>query len=199
MRKHVKKAADIHYRWWLGLFLVSAIITVFALRANNQHMVKLRNDVYAADESGQGVEAALDKLRTYVYGHMNTNLSSGNSAIKPPIQLKYTYQRLVGNSLAQAQAANEKIYNDAQNYCQSINQAFYGTTRVPCVQNYVSEHAPQALPRAVPAALYQFDFLSPSWSPDLAGFALLVTCILFICLMIAVIRQMFAQQKTLRD
>jgi hypothetical protein len=195
MRKHVKKAANLHYRWWLGLFLVSALITVFALRANNQHMVKLRNDLYAADKSGQGVEQALDNLRAYVYGHMNTDLSTGNSAIKPPIQLQYTYQRLVGDSLEQAQKANQKIYNDAQNYCQSINQAFFGTTRVPCVQNYVSEHSPQSLPKPISPALYQFDFLSPSWSPDLAGFSLLITVGLFFCLMTSLARHMFAGRR----
>lgn len=163
-------------------------------------MVKLRDEVYAADKSGQDVEQSLDKLRTYVYGHMNTNLSSGNNAIKPPIQLQYTYQRLVGDSLAKAQEANQKIYNDAQNYCQAtIPQGFYGTGRVPCVQNYVSQHAPQALPKTVSPALYQFDFLSPSWSPDLAGFSLIVTVALFICLMVSVTRNLFAQQKKLLD
>lgn len=191
----VKKVANLHYRWFLLAFLASACLAIFALRANNQHMVKLRDGVYAADKSGQGVEQSLDKLRTYVYAHMNTNLSTGSN-IKPPIQLQYTYQRLVSDSLTAAQASNEKIYNDAQNYCQAtIPQGFYGTGRVPCVQKYVSEHAPQALPPTVPPALYQFDFLSPSWSPDLAGFSLLLTGTLFICLCISLTRHMFAGKR----
>ncbi len=195
MHKHVKKAANLHYRWWLGFFLLSALITVFALRANNQHMVQLRDQVYAADKNGQNVEEALDKLRSYVYGHMNTNLSTNNN-IKPPIQLQYTYQRLESTALDRAQLTNEKIYNDAQNYCQAtIPQGFYGTGRVPCVQKYVSEHAPQSLPKTVPASLYQFDFLSPSWSPDLAGFALLLTGVLFMCMTVSLIRHMFAGKR----
>lgn len=188
----IKKIADVHYRVFLALFLVSSIVAVFALRANNQHMVKLRNDVYAADKSGVGVEQALNNLRAYVYSHMNTNLSSGNS-IRPPIQLQYTYQRLESAALAKAQTANEKIYTDAEDYCQSINKAYYGTTRVPCAQNYVSAHAPAALPKPIPAALYQFDFLSPSWSPDLAGFSLLTALVFLICTLASLARRLLAK------
>lgn len=195
MIKTIRKIPNLSYRLFLALFLISAVTTIFALRANNQHMVGLRNKVYAADKSGAGVEQALDNLRSYVYGHMNTDLSSGGNTIKPPVQLQYTYQRLVSDALAQAQAANSKIYTDAQAYCQSINQAYYGTTRVPCVQNYVSAHAPSALPKTVPPALYQFDFLSPTWSPDLAGFSLLATIVFFLLLVATVTKRLLTKSS----
>ncbi len=177
MSKIFQKIAGIPARTWLYLFIASSLICVLALRHNNQTMIELRNGVYAADKDNKDVNSALNNLRKYVYGHMNTDLSSGSNNIKPPIQLKYTYQRLYDAQANQVEQANQKIYTDAQNYCQSINQAFFGTTRVPCVQNYVINHGVKAADINIPAGLYQFDFISPSWSPDPAGWSLVVSII----------------------
>lgn len=164
---------------FLSLFLVSAVISLSALRGNNQKMIELRQAVYAADKDNKDVNTAMNNLRSYVYGHMNTSLSSGGNAIKPPIQLKYAYQRLQAAEQTRVDAANASIYTDAQNYCQVQNPAaFSGRTRVPCVTDYVTTHGVQAKPIA--AGLYQFDFISPAWSPDLAGWSLVATFLLFI-------------------
>lgn len=177
MKQRLKFFWRVPYQIFLALFLISAVVTVMALRSNNQHMVKLRDAVYAADKNGSGVEAALNNLRAYVYTHMNTNLSSGNG-IKPPIQLKYTYDRLVAAEQEKAKATNSQIYTDAQNYCQSLNSAdFSGRNRVPCVQQYVTSHGVAIA--TIPTGLYQFDFLNPAWSPDFAGWSLVVSTFLF--------------------
>lgn len=72
----------------LTIAIVASIVCVFALRANNLKALELRDNVVAVDKQNGDIEAALRELRTFVYGHMNTNLSSGPNAIKPPIQLK---------------------------------------------------------------------------------------------------------------
>ncbi len=114
---------------------------------------------------------------------MNTNLSSGGNNIKPPIQLKYTYERLQTAEQQQVDAVNAKVYTDAQNYCQAQNSVdFSGRNRVPCVQAYVTSHGIKANP--IPATLYEFDFVSPTWSPDLAGWSLLLSGMLFIAFII---------------
>ena len=87
----------LHHLWtklrWIkpSYFLVLAvamtITCVFALRANNEHMIKLRSAVYAADKDNGNVESALEQLQAYVTTHMNTNLDSGNGTVYPPIQL----------------------------------------------------------------------------------------------------------------
>ena len=115
------KLKDIPSWVFLALFLVSALISLSTLRGNNQQMIKLRGAVYAADKDNTDVNAALNNLRAYVYSHMNTSLSSGGNAIKPPIQLKYTYQRLQTAEQARVDTANAQIYTDAQNYCQIQN------------------------------------------------------------------------------
>ncbi|HET6863700.1 MAG TPA: hypothetical protein VFH37_00640 [Candidatus Saccharimonadales bacterium] len=177
MKKMLQRIGQLTARTWLYLFIVTAIVCVLALRQNNQTMIKLREAVYTADKNNGDVNSALNNLRAFVYAHMNTDLSSGGNNIKPPIQLKYTYQRLYDAQLNQVQSANQGLYTDAENYCQSINHAYFGTTRVPCVQNYVINHGLKQASINIPAGLYEFDFVSPSWSPDLAGFSLILTLV----------------------
>jgi len=171
----VKKLLSIIHRVPYSVFLVFFIITgitaIYALRANNQTMVKLRAEVYATDQAAGDVNGALNNLREYVYGHMNTNLSSGSNAIKPPIQLKYTYERLLEAEQQTNASSNSQIYTDAQNYCQALVPAgASGRGRIPCVQDYVTSRGVKTTP--IPTGLYQFDFVSPTWSPDLAGWSI---------------------------
>ncbi len=163
--------------YFLILFIISSALAVFALRSNNQNMIKLRSAVYSADQKDGDVQGALQTLRKYVYAHMNTNLASGPNAVYPPIQLEYTYQRLVQASEQQANSSNTSLYTDAENYCQQVNPtAFSGRTRVPCIEAYVQQNGTQAS-GTIPAALYEFDFISPSWSPDLAGWSLVLSAL----------------------
>jgi hypothetical protein len=195
MKKKLGKLAAVSAKTWLYLFVISSLVCVFSLRHNNQTMVKLRDAVYAADKDNKDVNTALNNLRKYVYGHMNTNLSSGGNNIKPPIQLKYTYQRLYDSQLSQVQSANQSLYTDAELYCQSINGAFFGTTRVPCVQNYVINHGLKQANIVIPAGLYEFDFVSPSWSPDLAGWALLLSIAALAAFLLRLSFDKLAQKK----
>jgi hypothetical protein len=164
--------------WYLlALFLVCAIICIFALRGNNLNMVKLRNNVYAADKSNGNVELALENLRDYVAVHMNTSLTASAGGVYPPIQLKYTYQRLEVAAQAQVAPAGSQLYTNAENYCQQFDSSsFSGRSRVPCVENYVSTHGVVA--QKIPPSLYEFDFVSARWSPDLAGWSLVVSIVL---------------------
>src|SRR5476649_2248726 len=139
--KKLKRVWQAPLWLFLALILVSSSLSVVALRHNNQTMAKLRSAVYAADKNNSDVNVALNNLRDYVYTHMNTNLNSGGNTIKPPIQLKYTYQRLVLAQQQQLESTNSQLYTEAENYCQQQDPTdFYGYYRVPCVQNYVSSH-----------------------------------------------------------
>jgi hypothetical protein len=151
---------------------------VFALRNNNLTAVHLRDELLKVDQQNGDTAAALNKLRAYTYSHMHADLANGTS-VYPPIQLKYTYQRLVAAEQARVDAINQtsNLYNDAQNYCEKTQpQSFYGAGRLPCIQNYLdSHHAPAPVqPKAIPDSLYKFDFASPIWSPDLAGWSLVL-------------------------
>jgi hypothetical protein len=160
--------------YFLIIAIISTVVCVLALRANNQHMITLRQAVYAADKDNGDVNGALKQLQTYVTSHMNTNLSSGANTVYPPIQLKYTYERLV-QAQGQGTLSGDQLYSQAQAYCESQNaRDFSGRNRIPCIEEYVQSHGGARLAANVPDALYKFDFVSPRWSPDLAGWSLVI-------------------------
>jgi hypothetical protein len=159
--------------YFLILAITSTVICVFALRANNQHMIVLRNAVYKADKDNSDVQAPLKALQAYVTSHMNTDLNTGKSTVYPPIQLKYTYDRLVQAQTDQLTKANAGLYSEAQAHCEALNpNDFSGRNRVPCIEAYVQSHTTQPL-QTIPDALYKFSFTTPRWSADLAGWSMI--------------------------
>lgn len=168
-----RETKRVRPRYFLILAVFFGIVCVFALRSNNEHMIALRNDVYAADKNDGNVNQALRNLQAYVYAHMNTDLAAGPNAVHPPIQLKYTYQRLVAAENAKVQAANSHLYTDAQTYCQAlIPNGFSGRYRESCINQYVTTHGVK--PQVIQKSLYEFDFVAPKWSPDLAGWSMVL-------------------------
>lgn len=178
-KKHLhhlwRRLRPIKPRYFLLLALVFGLVSVYALRANNLQMVKLREVVYQADKNAGDTETALRNLREYVYAHMNTNLSSGDNTIYPPIQLKYSYDRAIAAKSQTDSNSNSQIYTDAQKECEKeFPIGLSGSGRIPCIQQYIASHGIQQQ-AAVPVSLYEFDFVSPRWSPDLAGWSLVIT------------------------
>jgi len=162
----------------VALLLVFVTLSVYALRQNNIEMIKLKNQLMTADKENGDVNGDLNTLRLFIYNHMNTNPSSGSHGIYPPIQLKYTYQRLLAQSQGSVTSQNNKYYADAIAYCNQqqpnyvVNEANLRTLTT-CEETYY-EAQPRTTPYVAPA-LYQFDFISPLWSPDLAGFSILIS------------------------
>lgn len=172
------KLKPVSYWYFLIGFVVSGLIAVSALRQNNMEMIRLREKVSIADESGVGVEEALQALRQFVYAHMNTDLTSGDNAIHPPIQLVKTYERLAGGERERVAEINKKVAEDAVRICEARFPAGQIQSRAQCVQDYTSQNSVQER-QSVPKELYQYDFVSPFWSPDLAGWSLLASAVFF--------------------
>jgi hypothetical protein len=171
--------------YFLALAVVSGVVCVFALRANNQHMVELREAVYAADKNNTDVQAPLKELQSYVTSHMNTSLAADNTSVYPPIQLKYTYERLQQAQADQFAQTNQDLYTEAQHHCEALNSTdFSGRNRVPCIESYVESHSTVRFSQ-IPDSLYKFAFASPAWSPDLAGWSLVVAVVSFILFLLS--------------
>jgi len=154
--------------------VIFGIVCIVALRQNNIHMEQLKTAVYQADKTNGNVQGALDNLQAYVTANMNTNLSTGVGSVYPPIQLEYTYLRLAKAQNQEVLNSDKGLYTAAQQYCQRLDPTdFSGHNRVPCIEQYVTSHGAKVL--KIPASLYEFDFLSPTWSPDLAGWTLLAS------------------------
>lgn len=172
-KNKLKKTLSSKLTYFLIISLFFWLISVYGLRANYSKMVELRNAVNTADKNNGDVELALRNLREHVYSHMNTNLASGNVAIKPPIQLKYRYERLQVQESERVKSVNAKVAADGEAICgASYPAGGFNPNRVKCVQDYVSANAVKE--NSVADDLYKFDFVSPKWSADLAGISLVL-------------------------
>lgn len=157
--------------------MVASATFIFTYRQNNLTAIHLRNVLLQVDQQNGDVETALRNLREFTYSHMNAGLETGPGGIYPPIQLKYRYQRLIDAEKARVDAANTKLYTEAQNYCEQQVTSRKTIERIPCIQDYLAKHQ-GATAKAIPDALYKFDFVAPIWSPDLAGWSLFAVIVL---------------------
>lgn len=174
--------------WYFVIaIVVSSVVSVVSLRQNNIHALQLRDQVLQVDKDNGDVESALRDLREYVYGHMNTQLAAPGGAY-PPVQLKYRYDRLVAAQKAQ-QPSNATLATEAQTYCEAQIPTGRSLNRIDCIQTYILNHG-AAVTTTIPDSLYKFDFVPPVWSPDLAGWSLVLTAVLILAL---IIRTVFEQ------
>lgn len=164
-------------------FVTFGAVSVYALRNNNLRMVELKQQLYDADEAGTNIQKPLQDLQQHVLHHMNTSLAT--ESIYPPVQLKNTYDRLVASEKARVDAINGNLYTEAQNVCEAQVNAVLGRDKIPCIEQYLQDHqAVQA--QAVPDSLYKFDFVAPKWSPDFAGWSLVITVLIGVLFIVRV-------------
>lgn len=169
------------------IFVVSSGVAIAALRHNSRRSQELYEALLEADQSGENVEAALDDLRSYIYSHMNTEIGSENG-IHPPIQLQGTYNRLIAKEQERIKKANDSVYERAQEICEAqFGAGSLRNGRVQCVERYIEENSVQESTSVSPD-LYRFDFVAPLWSPDIAGYSLLVSGTLGVFLLLKVVK-----------
>jgi len=161
------------------LFLGSGAYGVFNLRQNNLTMLKLREAVFTADRDDGDTATALSKLQLFVVSHMNTTLPKLGD--QKAIQLKYTYERRVATEEARVSAARAALSNEATSYCNSLHGGASFAVRSQCIEDFYTTHKVNTL--EIPKELYAYDFVTPLWVPDSAGFSLLATTALFLVLL----------------
>lgn len=173
----------------LVLLLIMTIVSATLLRLNNLGMVERRSAVIVADEKGdkEALRASIVDLQTYISHHMNTSLSGG-------LYLAKTYERDRDAALAAAESAtnpNSAVYQQASLECRERFQGGVASFRndyVQCVVEKVGSMSPQSDPTAglkLPKGeAYRINFASPLWTPDLAGFSVLICVLLVLAIII---------------
>jgi len=154
-----------------GLSLLSGALFVYGLIQNGNGAVERYNALIAVDQAGGDVEESLNDLRGYIYSHMNAEIGSPNS-IYPPVQLKDTYERLAKAEEDRVDQVNGNLYSAAQAFCEANgSQGFSGGNRLGCINEYVDQNGAAIV--SIDESLYKYDFVSPRWSADIAGFSVL--------------------------
>lgn len=165
--------------WQLFVLLILAVVVAATfLRLNNIGMVQRRDAVITADKAGneQIIIQRMYDLQRYVSSHMNTNLNGG-------VTLQYSYKRDYQKAIDAASSdtnPNGNIYKKADDYC-SPQFASYSNAYLQCflseLQKYPAAAELQTSVKIPSESAYVHNFASPLWSPDFAGWAVVV-CLL---------------------
>jgi hypothetical protein len=201
-RKQIKKTIKQLQRiktWQLViLFILSCFLASTFLRLNNIGMVERRNAVISADAVGIDTITAdrLYDLQRYVTAHMNTDLGKG-------VPLESSYKRATQKVLedaSQSSNPNGNIYVKAQQTC-APQYTRWSEAYVQCTVAALATYpAASNLISGVqfpPAAEYYRVYVSPTWSPDFAGWSV-VLCIVILLLIITRIISLIVLRLLLR-
>lgn len=153
------------------VFVVLVLLGAFFMRQNNLHMITLRNLVLQADEQNKNVPVVLTNLRNYIALHMNTGMGEQG------IYLEHSYRRSYDVAVQQAASngtASSTIYQNADKACKAqFNEDGEFLSYAQCLSDKIAASGAPTI--STPSAdLYRFNFVSPAWSPDTAGFTLLI-------------------------
>ncbi|MDB5167109.1 MAG: hypothetical protein JWN26_254 [Candidatus Saccharibacteria bacterium] len=172
--------------WQLVILLILAgFLAATFLRLNNIGMVERRAAVQAADDGGNSdtIINRLYDLQRFVTAHMNADMGKGVylvSSYKRDVQVAYTKASSDTNP-------NGNIYEKAQEVC-APKFTRWSEAYVQCTTSELAKYPAAAnLEAAVNlphADSYLYDYVSPLWSPDFAGWSVLV-CVALILMIIA--------------
>lgn len=184
-RYNLKKLQRIKTWQLVILLIIAGFIAATFLRLNNIGMVERRAAVISADEAGEEAVIAqrLYDLQQYVTSHMNTDLGQG-------VYLEASYRRdsqKVLNAAAEDSNPNGNIYKKAQEVC-APRFSHYSEAYLACTTSELAKYpAADDLIGAfkLPSqASYLHDYVSPVWSPDFAGWSV-VLCIVLALIIVA--------------
>lgn len=179
IKRHIRQLQRLKTWQLLILFIIACFIAATFLRLNNIGMVQRRDAVLAADTVGNDditIQRLYD-LQRYVSAHMNTDMGKG-------LYLQAAYDRDVkkaDNSASSDQNPNGNIYKKAQDVC-APKFTRYSTAYLECTLSELQKYpAATNLISSVhypDPSTYLHVYASPLWSPDFAGWSVLVCIIL---------------------
>jgi len=167
------------------LLLLAGFIAATFLRLNNIGMVERRTAVMNADESGdqEVIIQRLSALQRYVSSHMNTDLGRGvylESSYNRDVTLWQTKQYGDSNP-------NGNIYQKAQEVC-APRFSGYSAEYLRCTTDelakYPAAEGPSDGSGKPVQDTYVHSFASPSWSPDFAGWSLVLCAVIALLIVV---------------
>lgn len=190
-KRHIRKELRQLQRvktWQLVILLIlMGFVTATFLRLNNTGMIERRNAVEGADKAGddQSTMSRIYDLQRYTEAHMNASTGV--------FYLQEGYNRAVKAAMAgadsSARADSPQARADA--ICNPNLQIHgYSAAYQECMLNELTKAGQVADPSAMKlpsAALYRHNFISPVWSPDFAGWSIVVCAVLLLMIIVRLI------------
>lgn len=185
IRRDIKRLQRVKTWQLVVLLILVGFIAATFLRLNNIGMEQRRDAVIAADEAGDKdvIAQRLYDLGRYVSSHMNTDMGKG-------VYLQHQYSvdtKALLEAASNDNNPNGNIYKKAQDVCRPQFMV-YSTAYLQCTLSELDKY-PAASTLASNIKLpdvneYRHIYVSPLWSPDFAGFSVLLF-ILIVLLIIA--------------
>lgn len=185
IRRTIKSLQKVK-TWQLVLLLVLMLfITATFLRLNNIGMVQRRDAVIAADKQADpnNTRNRVIDLQHFVANHMNTGKNDVYLASQYERDKAAAYQAAATSGSSDNEVINKKVDEICKPQFSGYNQGY-----VECFAREYAKYAPGEDPggkvKLPDPETYRLVFAPPYWSPDFAGFSLLVSGLiaLAICL-----------------
>lgn len=171
IQKNIKNLQRVK-TWQLVILLILMVfVAATFLRLNNTGMIQRRQAVMAADKQGNSnvLNERLYDLQRYSAAHMNAD--SG------VFYLQESYNRDAEKMVQSISGSDEyAAHAEAEAVCHPQFHG-YSTAYLNCFITELSKHPTSStLPevKTPEESLYRYNFVSPRWSPDFAGFSILV-------------------------
>jgi len=192
-----KKRVQINIRrlqrvktWQLLILLIlCSVLAATFLRLNNIGMIERRTAVKQADERGdeQAMANNLYALQRWSAGHMNASSDA--------FYLEHSYQRDVKKATQSREDTGDvtaRIVERADAICKARYGNVYSSTYVLCFaaeQARLIKEYPQAIVsvKLPNPELYRHEFSSPLWTPDFAGWSLLICAVILLVIVFRLI------------
>ena len=195
VRTKIRRLEQIKTWQLVVLLILSGFMSATFLRLNNVGMIDRRDAVKKADVDGDETVIAkrLYDLQRFVASHMNTDPGS--------VPLEHSYKRAYDRALQEFEAqiasqSNNNTVAEVRAYCDAQAQqggwgrflASADPRYVQCINDKWNEY-PSAENvnyhfQAPSTAPYYHTFVSPRWSPDFAGWSLVVTGIIALIIVV---------------
>lgn len=207
-KARLKKIKPIR-TWQLFLiFILLLFVSATLLRLDHIEMTNLRAAVLQADKDDNEIALAegLNSLRDYTVSHIIVNIVDDNGLKKLEFgtgvfYLEQSYLRAAAAALKEASEAeiddsnpNGNIYGAVSAICRQLaldNGWSWDTPAyIECWQTELAKYPASALEDGVVSAkipsteLYRREYVSPVWTPSLAGFVILITAVIGVVIFI---------------
>lgn len=210
LQRKIRKFNALKTWQLLILLILTLFLTATALRLNNVGMHQRREAVIAADKSGdeQRARLATIELANYVKRHMNSggivfNQATGKFKIEREVVVAWRviYERDFENAKNKAATAadnpNGNIFKKAEEACRPRFSGGYSPAYLNCILEEQNKYpsAENIVKTEFPRAeKYNFRFISPLWTPDLAGWTVVVAGFLSFFIILKIISGLILSQ-----
>jgi len=188
IRQSLKRVQSIKTWQLFILFILSLFISATFLRLNNTSMIQRRDAVAGADKSAnsEDITTRLYDLQRFAAAHMNADPGAVylqeqyNRDVKAAVSL--VSGNLDGYDTPQARA--DAICNP------NLHSRGYSKAYQDCIIRELSREGQVVDPATIKMpkpALYRYSFTSPLWSPDFAGWSVVVSILLGVAIVVRLV------------